>query len=328
MTLKINQVLFFGTLLIFFSCKTVEIEEIKDNTNTQNLTDNPPPNPFLNFSKPNFPFDTCYSPTSIQCIHKDIFSLRCANPGCHDGHFEPDFRTVESTYNTLVYHPIIKNNATKSFTFRVIPFDTAQSVLHERITNCCFVNTNDRMPQDNIGVPLPPDDIERIEQWILSGAKDMYGNTNFYPNKEPYIFPFYIATDVATYTTVYSNDTNRLDLIPYNPFFLPTATNIALFFLVEDDSTALADIPVKNLKLSLIRDDFSSPVSTIPATYFHNVVTGDEFFIAFLNTATLPQNQQIYMRFYTNDGDHTNDTYFPTLHIIKEYKSYWSFIIQ
>jgi hypothetical protein len=27
----------------------------------------------------------------------------CANSGCHDGTFEPDFRTLEGSYNTLLF---------------------------------------------------------------------------------------------------------------------------------------------------------------------------------------------------------------------------------
>ena len=47
-------------------------------------------------------------PNTIAGIHANIFSKTCANSGCHDGTFEPDFRTIESSYNTLVNHPIIK----------------------------------------------------------------------------------------------------------------------------------------------------------------------------------------------------------------------------
>src|SRR5881392_1918465 len=45
-------------------------------------------------------------PNSIVGLHKNIFSTRCALPGCHDGTFEPDYRTVQSTFSTLVYQPV------------------------------------------------------------------------------------------------------------------------------------------------------------------------------------------------------------------------------
>ena len=100
-------------------------------------------------------------------LHRNLFVTKCAVPGCHDGNFEPDFRTVQSSYSTLVYAPIIKNNDANEFTYRVIPYDTANSVLYERITNCCFVNADDRMPQDNIGTGLPQADIDKVKKIFL-----------------------------------------------------------------------------------------------------------------------------------------------------------------
>src|SRR4051812_20562994 len=47
---------------------------------------------------------------TITYVHKKILSTRCALPGCHDGHFEPDYRTPQSSFSTLVYASIIKNN--------------------------------------------------------------------------------------------------------------------------------------------------------------------------------------------------------------------------
>ena len=108
-------------------------------------------------------------------IHTDILVPGCTVIGCHDGHFEPDFRTLESSYYTMVYQPVHKNNIAGSFEFRVIPYDTSGSVLYERITNCCFVNTDDGMPQLIIGEPLPAEEIAAIGQWIMAGAPDMMG---------------------------------------------------------------------------------------------------------------------------------------------------------
>ena len=34
---------------------------------------------------------------SIVGLHQNIFKPTCANAGCHDGTFEPDFRTIESS---------------------------------------------------------------------------------------------------------------------------------------------------------------------------------------------------------------------------------------
>ena len=79
--------------------------------------------------------DTNYfaDPTAFAALHNNIFIPTCANSGCHDGTFEPDFRTIESSYNTLVYHPVIKNNTTNPYQFRVDPGNSDKSVLYKRL---------------------------------------------------------------------------------------------------------------------------------------------------------------------------------------------------
>lgn len=246
-------------------------------------------------------------------------------PGCHDGNFEPDFRTVQSAYATLVWHKIKKNNADSSFTFRVVPYDTAKSVLHERITNCNFVYQDDCMPQDNIGVKLPQDKIDNIANWIMNGAKDMFGNSPTYPNTEPKIL-YYYATN-TTYNINYGATENRMDSIFYNPFFLSDSTTVNFAFFVEDDSTAVPAMQVNKLKISLKADDFASPLGTYTGTYI-NFPPNPPFHLVSINTATLPDSDTLFMRYYVNDGDHTNDTYFPTENLPFPYKTYWSFYIK
>lgn len=48
---------------------------------------------------------------TIQGLHAGLFKPTCANSGCHDGNFEPDFRTVESSYYSLVQQPVIKRTS-------------------------------------------------------------------------------------------------------------------------------------------------------------------------------------------------------------------------
>lgn len=263
-------------------------------------------------------------PNSIVGIHNNILKTRCAKSGCHDGNFEPDFRTVESSYATLVYHRIVKNSPDSAFTFRVVPYDTAKSVLHERLTNCCFVNQNDRMPQDIIGVPLQQSLVNNIVNWIMGGAKDMFGNVPSYPNTAPKIL-YYYATD-PTYTLNYAADTNRMDSIFYNPFYVPNNTTLNLVFLVSDDSTTVPNMQVNTLKISTDPDDFSSALS-YTATYVYINPTL-EFHLATINTATLPNSDTLFMRYFINDGDHPQNTQFPTDNLVLPYKTYWSFFVK
>ena len=119
-------------------------------------------------------------------IYSDIFYPSCSLAGCHDGSFEPDFRTLQSSYSTLVLHPLIKNNREASYTYRVVPYDTAASVLFERVTNCCFVDVQDRMPfYDKEG--LSRIQINLIADWISQGAPNIFGEIPAYHCSPPEI---------------------------------------------------------------------------------------------------------------------------------------------
>lgn len=299
--------LFFVAIIIVQSCKKEDPAPVNpydsvDYGNNGNKTDTLDPNSFVG-------------------IHKNILLTKCAMPGCHDGNFEPDFRTVQSSYNTLVYHKIVKNNADEAFTFRVVPNDTAKSVLHERITNCCFVNQDDRMPQDNIGVPLPDSDIEKISNWIMNGAKDMFGGSPQMPNDRPLVNG-YVAFD-SQMTRI---DTIRVDSIFYNSFVVEQIqTSINIWTLVEDDYTPINELINNKLKLSLDADDFSS--STIVNGVFITF-GGFNLWQFTVNTTAYTPGATVFMRYYTNDGDHSTDTEFPTTNLIYPYKTLWSFYIK
>ena len=79
--------LFFIILISFLSCQKESI--------------NPYENPDL---YPPTGDSTAYfsDPTNFAAIYSNIFLPHCSNSGCHDGSFEPDFRSIESSYNTLV----------------------------------------------------------------------------------------------------------------------------------------------------------------------------------------------------------------------------------
>ncbi|HQU99631.1 MAG TPA: hypothetical protein PLO59_00670, partial [Bacteroidia bacterium] len=211
---------------------------------------NEPDNPFTNNVVP-VPADTI-NPASIAGLHKNIFAVRCAVPGCHDGSFEPDFRTVQSTYSTLVYHKPIKNDSANSFLYRITPYQVNKSWLYERVT------TNDavlgRMPL--YSSKLSDIDLKNIENWINNGAPDI--------NNQP-TPPLIIINNppqVKGYVAIDSNnvrlDTVRLNNISYNPFLIPHGLKFTLVFLLEDDSTAIGNLQQNMVKISSVKDDFSS----------------------------------------------------------------------
>lgn len=133
-------------------------------------------NPFDDQEQPDNSLDSSavdLDPISFNGLHANIFSKTCARSGCHDGNFEPDFRTIESSYNTLVDHPIIKNNPQGAYEVRVKPGNVSQSVLVARLTMDIDGNSG-VMP-----LAVDPDSdweekkemyIQNVKDWIQNGA--------------------------------------------------------------------------------------------------------------------------------------------------------------
>lgn len=263
---------------------------------------------------------------SITSIHQDILLPKCSTPGCHDGSFEPDFRTINSSYSTLVYHPIIKNNDSLDFKYRVIPFLPEQSVLYERITNCCFVNQDDRMPQDQIGVPLPENDVLRIKNWIEAGAQNYKGDLTVFPNTEVVVnnFAMHDASDYPKTGTVdrYTDKEFRLDTTTSgSPIVLDTGLHVFLHFVTTDDSTLAADLENVRIEFSYTKEDFTSPFKTVTGIHYP---ANDRWHCLFdIDNSFLPDTT-IFIRSYVNDGDHPLDTEYPNKNSSNYQKNYWS----
>ena len=278
---------------------------------------NTPPNPYDSVNYGNntgaaIPPD----PNSIVGIHKNILSTKCAMPGCHDGHFEPDFRTVQSSYSTLVYHNVKKYSVDSAFKYRVVPYDTAKSWVHERlITGDANLG---RMPL--YSTPLSKSEMANINTWIMNGAKDLFGNPAILPNTKPTVVGF-IATDSAFYRI----DTIRVDNVFYNAFKAPANSKIKIVMVVEDDSTAIENLKVNKLKLSHDKDNFTAALS-YTATFI--TIGTYKVWIAEVNTAVFSTGDILYMRYYVNDGNHSTDTEFPTNESATGYKTYFSFKVQ
>lgn len=258
--------------------------------------------------------------TSFVKLHRDVLGPSCDVMGCHDGTFEPDFRTVESSYNTLVYHSIIKNNLAMEFTYRVVPGDTALSVLHERLTNCCFVNTDDRMPQDNIGNSLNQADLDAVTNWILDGAKDITGAVPPEPNNLPNVLFFYVTN--ATYDSTYSD--NRINGEFYNPFLMPNNEQVNFIFRVKDDHTNAGDMLVNEISISESIDDFSNAITATSLVFEQTY----KVWILQFDTSILQSGKTYFFRYTINDGDNVENTTYPNSQTSFVYKNIWSFTVE
>lgn len=258
-------------------------------------------------------------PDGIAGIYENILRKKCNLPGCHDGHFEPDFRSIQSSWSTLVYHDIVKNTADSAYTYRVMPNDTGQSMLWRRITRGDA--QLQRMPAT--GQYLTSAELGHIRNWILTGAKDMFGNYPVLPNGEPNVLG-YVAFNTS-YTVQLDVTNNRLDSVPYHPFKVDANTSFNVLMLVEDDSTAVNQLQVNQLKLSHDMDNFTGAAS-VNAFFF--TLSGYNVWVCSVNTSQFASGDTIYMRYYVNDGDHAQNTEFPRSDMLDAYKTYAAFYVK
>ncbi len=113
-------------------------------------------------------------PTSFAGIYQNILQPTCANSGCHDGTFEPDYRTLHSAYNTLLYQVPIKNDGLH--TYRVEPYKPHTSVLMARLKGLISPSMPIQLEPDSDWPQKKDEYIGHIQSWIQNGAPDIMGN--------------------------------------------------------------------------------------------------------------------------------------------------------
>ena len=217
------------TFLLFAACKP------EPPVNPYAVSEDPPGTVVL-------PDDGFPSPDqgSFTWLHEKVFSPTCANAGCHDGTFEPDFRTVGSSYNSLVYHPVISNDASGSFAYRVLPSEPAGSLLLKRLLES-IPNTSGMMPLEvDEGSDWPQERenyLAAIDSWISAGAPDAAGN---FPvaagdvNLPPIVAGF-SGFPLGNFDAPYGRD-------PEMGYALVVEAGVIdLWFAFEDDATAAPD---------------------------------------------------------------------------------------
>ena len=269
-------------------------------------------------------------PSTFSYLHYKIFAPTCANSGCHDGTFEPDFTTIESSYNTLVYHPIIKNDQSGSYTYRVQPGNANASLLMERISGQ-MDGVEDQMP-----IVIDPGSdyaanrntyIGRIRDWINTGAKDMFGNSPKQGNLAPQVVGVIAYADGGATPLDRENDLGAI-LVP------SATTSLEIWVAVEDDSTAISNMGQNEIKFSTGINDFASAnalvmnISASPVveagftgsnvSYYHKIT---------INPSQMQPNdgEYIYFRTYFDDNS-GNQVEIPTQASFNYIKQYLSFI--
>ncbi|MBR9922733.1 MAG: hypothetical protein GYB31_18030 [Bacteroidetes bacterium] len=319
-------------LLVYACSESLQTDELP-------LPD-PPDNPFdgVDYSINEVPEIEIDSNTFLG-LHHYIFSKACNQPGCHDGTFEPEFRTVQSAYNSLVYHPIIKNYETDPLPWRVTPEEPENSMMWHRLTMHNPPNF-EQMPSS--GIPLGQAELDRIEDWIESGAPDIYGNLPMLSSLQP------TSYGLAAYLpglNDYRVDTIRGGIF-YNPFATLAEEDLELWFLYTDvtpagdtifgnqlsynkiqfseDAYDFSNAIELDLQLeafpNLVPSVFSQPAG-FPLPYYHTIT---------VNPASLgfEAGDIIYMRTYVQDSDHDEPTEIPTSSNEYYILSYFACVLQ
>ena len=266
-------------------------------------------NPYGNYSTPKLYEEPTLAglPTdNFGYLHATVFKPTCANSGCHDGHFEPDYRTIGSAYNNMVNHKVLTNDASGSFTYRVKPGDAAKSLVHERLL-VALPSTSGIMPAVTTSEWLmnKASHIKGIKDWINAGAKDMYGNDPVIGNPNPVVTGFNAYANNAT-TSPYARASGAGIL----PILIPR-TNVDFWFSVDDDATASTSLTVNQIKVdsAMFEFDSVSPSNmTVSAGFTANNFSGtpSQFTHKFdFDASGYPAGKLIFVRVYIQDADHS-----------------------
>jgi hypothetical protein len=251
-------------------------------------------------------------PASFVGLHQNIFKPTCANSGCHDGTFEPDFRTIESSYNTLVLHPIVKNNPAETYEYRVKPASLSESILWLRI-NEDIDGISGIMPLDAFYDPdsewnaNKAEHLSNITDWIMSGALDMFGNEPGSNNQQPGISGIYAEAD--------GNPCNLNGKIN-----VPIGSQqVTVWFAVNDLESPLSDLEYNKVKMSGKIDlvdttatEYNLQLLGSPETHmdFQNSPTDFQHKFSF-PAASFSADSTYYMRVFLKDPLQTDTTNIP-----------------
>jgi hypothetical protein len=327
---KNSAILLFFSSLFIYSCQEtiteidIDIDPIFNPFDTITYTDTAMTTPMEDS-------------TSFLGLHYHIFSKRCNQPACHDGTFEPDFRTVQSAYNSLVFHPVIKNTPNDDFPYRVTPGNAALSMMYKRISEHEPPNF-EQMPSS--GIALPDRQIELIKNWINDGAKDVYGNHASQTSIQPNCY------GLVAYLPSFNNqriDTTRMDG-RFSSFYAPANQNIRIWFsyfdIDENGNEVLGNVLTYNkikfstnpyhfsnaltLNLSMgfstIGSVFSAPVNyPFPHFQYIDFKPSDYGFSA---------GDVLYLRTYVQDSDHSLPTEIPKDDTPFYLQAYFSMVLQ
>lgn len=240
-------------------------------------------------------------------IHQKILRPNCALSGCHDGSFEPEFRSIGSSYNSLVLHPVVTNDPQQSYTYRVVPGNVQASLLHARL-NIFIPNTSGMMPlgfSENSSWPANSAAYKAaIDQWIASGAPDMFGQLPDHHGLQPQVIGMMALPAGATYGPF-----PRANGTGIGPIEVPPA-ELDVWFAFSDDRTPTDALAHNKAKWTLQE----TPIESVPEMPLHTdaVLTGMDFWQAptsyshrmRIDLSGIAPGTVLQVRVYVQDEDH------------------------
>jgi len=189
-------------------------------------------------------------PTSIAGLYQNIFGPTCANSGCHDGTFEPDFRTMESSYHSLVYKTPIKDDGT--LTYRVDPGNPNQSAIMKRLTGAITPQMPIEIEPDGDWLEKGDSYIQNVRDWIQNGALDLAGNAPLFDIINPSMVGVMAMHDGEMI----------LRENGYGPIRISQADSIVSFFISYDPINNPESFQLNEFVLGYEEDEFI-PVETL-----------------------------------------------------------------
>lgn len=307
-----NKALFSILILLFLSSCDDDIK-LKDNPLTQE-------------DQKETDIDTnSYDAYGVFGLHKDLFKPTCANSGCHDGNFEPDFRTVESSYYSLINSPVIKADANGGFDLRVKPHDADNSMLIRRLK----VDLNGNSGIMPLGLETNSDYpdrkaefINRLETWINNGAEDMYGNTPSNGNFPP----------ICEGVTVMQNGVKSPRIGIYEPVNVDASKSVSMYFSFFDKETP-QNIEALSFQMSTAPDSFvnqvEQPITTLSSSITDKGLFGAATTYKFKSDLSLDTAKSLdvyWLRVKVTDGIDT--IYIPSEQSMFSLKKYFAIRIQ
>jgi hypothetical protein len=260
-------------------------------------------------------------PTSFAGIYQNVLKPTCANVGCHDGTFEPDYRTIGSAYNTLVYQVPIKNDG--NYTFRVEPFNTQRSAIMARLNGLLTPQMPIQLEPDSDWPEKKAEYISHIQTWISNGAPDITGNIRQANHPAP----------VLLGAGASENDQWMERSGGTGPLLMPgSATNVRLYFAFGHDELPPQELTYNKIIFSSVPDmiqgaqEMSLQILASPRYErgFYGELVGYTHYIDIDPTGFDHQAGQWYFRVYVQD-EQNPVTEIPTDNGIYYIKNYMSF---